>query len=175
MGSSLPAQKEPCLAAEDSPRSFPQAGWMDKEQIPMLRGLKWTISQCVCVHTCMMLVGEGWNVEDTKGLSPCIHKANHSLSELPQLAYPEQFCCRKVLSRDAENTARLLMAANKDLLHKERWDKDRETKSMWRTKQMRFCFCNNTIWNSSSQYKTSGKNVVVLLCPVMQSVFSPSF
>lgn len=36
MGSSLPAWKEPCLAAEHSPRPLPQAGWMDKEQIPVL-------------------------------------------------------------------------------------------------------------------------------------------
>lgn len=120
MGSSLPARKEPCFGAEDSPHPLLLAGWLDKEQIPVLQGLNWTISQRVCVHTCMMLVGEGRNVEDTKGLSSCIHKANPSLSELPQLACPEQLCCRKVLSRDAENTAGLLTAANEDLLHRER-------------------------------------------------------
>jgi len=81
----------------------------------------------------------------------------------------------KALSRDAKTTAGLLMAANKDLPHRERQDgeKDCETKSMRRTRWMRFCFCNSPIWNSSSQYKTSWQNIVLL--PYNAVCISPQF
>lgn len=132
---------------------------------------------CACMSMCMMLGGGGvgWSREDANGLSLCFRRANPSHIELSWLACPEQSHCMKALSRDAENTARLLRAANKDLLHRERWERgeDCEMKSMGRTRWMRFCFCNNPFWNS--QNKTSGQNVVVLPCPITQSAFSPSF